>query len=847
MSGKNTKKKGIKTKVTNLVLLISLSAICIVTGIALMSMLAMRVDTISISSDLGAHAADGSTQALEQQALSQLVSLTKSKTIYADARLGTILNQTMVISNAAADIYNSPDSYMENPALAPVASNEGTVTSQLLWADNADLGDMPKLGNLSVLLDATVNNHAGVFCAQLGTENGYIIVSDENSEAKAGLTNFDPRVRSWYTNAKEKGGLTWSDLVEDGYGRGLGIVCTNPVYDNSGRFRGVAGVSMLLSELSDTITNEELGSTSYAFAINSKGSTVIMPGLNKIADSINLLEAKDPALREMAQKMVNGETGVAKITLFEKEVYAAYAPLSSIDWSICTVIGVDEILQPALLNGEQITQYTKDAVDLIDQRIMLMIIVLLIVILAAVLLITLISAVFTRRITKPIVELTSAVRGFGDNDELVYKSELNTDDEIQELSETFESMTERLAGYIDNITRITSEKERIGAELDIAAKIQLSALPREFPAFPEKSEFDIYATMNPAKEVGGDFYDFFLVDDNHLAVVMADVSGKGIPAAMFMMMAKTQIKTNACIGMNPKDILAAANNSLCENNDAEMFVTAFVGILEISTGKFTYANAGHNPPLVRKGDGDFEWLKLRPGFVLGGMEGIRYTQAEMYFGMGDMLFMYTDGVSEAADRNEELYGNDRLEQALNSLKTASPKELIEDMMNRLEEFANGAEQADDITMTALQYFSKQQGEICEINLPADKEQLQVLLDKVDALLEQQDCSPKAQYQIDVCIEEIFVNIASYAYGGSSGPAKVQCEFRTTEDGIKQAVFTFRDQGVPYNPLNREDPDITLGAEDREIGGLGIFMTQKMMDKTEYEYKGENIFRMYKTI
>ncbi len=832
---------------TNLVLLISPSAILVVTAIAIVGMLTMRVNTISISSDLGTHAADGSTQALEQQALNQLISLTKSKTIYADARLGTILNQTMVISNAAADIYNDPESYMDNPASAPVAANEGTVTSQLLWADDAELDDMPKLGNLSVLLDATVNNHAGVFCAQLGTENGYIIVSDENSEAKAGLTNFDPRVRSWYANAKEKGGLTWSDLVEDGYGRGLGIVCTNPVYDKNGAFRGVAGVSMLLSELSDTITNEELGSTSYAFAINSKGSTVIMPGLNKIADSINLLEAKDPQLREMAQKMINGETGVAKITLFEKEVYAAYAPLTSIDWSICTVIGVDEILQPALLSSEQITQFTEDAVHQIDERIMFIIIALLVVILLAVLLITMISAVFSRRLTKPIIQLTEAVHDFGGNDELVYRSEITTGDEIQELSETFESMTERLAGYIDNITRITSEKERIGAELDIAAKIQLSALPREFPAFPEKAEFDIYATMNPAKEVGGDFYDFFLVDDDHLAVVMADVWDKGIPAAMFMMMAKTHIKTNACIGMMPKDVLAAANNSLCENNDAEMFVTAFMGILEISTGRFTYANAGHNPPLIRKGNGGFEWLKVRPGFVLGGMEGIRYTQAEVYLGMGDMLFLYTDGVNEAADKNEQLYGNDRLMEALNSLRDASPKELIDNMMERLEEFAKDAEQADDITMQALQYSSRQQGEICEIDLPADKEQLQVLLDKVDALLEQQNCSPKAQYQIDVCIEEIFVNIASYAYGGKSGPAKVQCEFRDTEDGKKQAVLTFRDQGTPYNPLNREDPDITLGAEDREIGGLGIFMTQKMMDKTEYEYKGENIFRMYKTI
>ncbi len=842
------KKKGIKTKVTNLVLLISLAAMLIVTGVSAAGTLTMRVQTIEISSDLGNQAAEGSREALESLALNQLVSLTKSKTIYADAKLSTILDQTMVISDIASDIYNDPESYSDNAVLPPDAANEGEVVTQLLWSEDADLSDMMKIGNLSKLLDATVSDHNGVFCAQLGTENGYIIVSDTGSESKAGLTSFDPRVRSWYMNAKETGSLTWSDLVEDGYGRGLGIVCTNPVYDELGNFRAVAGVSLLLTELSDTITNEELGTTSYSFAIDSSGQTVIMPELKTLSDSVNLLEAEDPALREMAQKMVNGETGVAKITLYGQNVYAAYAPLTAIDWSICTVISVDEIMQPAMLSNDEITHYTNSAVKQIDSGILMIIIILAVVILLAVIAMTLMSSVFARRLTKPIETLTGSVRTLADGDvELRYKSEIKTGDEIEELSVTFEKMTDRLAGYISNITSITAEKERIGAELDIAAKIQISELPSDFPAFPDKSEFDIYALMTPAKEVGGDFYDYFLVDDDHLAVVIADVSGKGIPAAMFMMIAKTHIKTNASIGMSPADILASANNALCENNDAEMFVTAFVGILEISTGKFTYSNAGHNPPLIRRGNDSYEWLKLRPGFVLGGMEDIRYRQDELYLGKGDMLFLYTDGVTEAADKEQELFGNDRLEKALNELIHASPKELVEEMLSRLTDFSKDTEQADDITMTALQYFSPKNCEQYEIRLPADKAQLQVLLEQVTSLLEEHGCSPKAQYQIEVCIEEIFVNIASYAYGGQPGPARVVCEFRKNEDGSEQAVFTFCDDGIPYNPLNREAPDITLGADEREIGGLGILMTLKMMDKTEYEYKGENIFRMYKNL
>ncbi len=840
-------KNGIKAKVTNLVLLISLAAMLIVTGVSAVGMLTIRKSATTISGDLGTQAAEGSKKALEDQALNQLVSLTKSKTIYADAKLNTILDQTALISDIAADIYDRPDSYADNKVLPPDAANEGKVATQLLWADDADLSDMPKTGNLSYLLDATVAEHNGVFCAQLGTENGYIIVSDTSSEAKAGLTSFDPRVRSWYINAKDKGTLTWSDLVEDGYGRGLGIVCTNPVYDNNGSFKGVAGVSLLLSELSDTITNEDLGSTSYAFAIDSSGQTVIMPDLNTLNDRINLLEADDSAVREMAKKMAAGETGVAQITLYGKEVYAAYAPLTNINWSICTVIGVDEILQPALINNSEIESYTEYAVKQIDSGIVTIIIILAVIILLAMIVLTIISSMFAKRLTKPIEQLTASVHGLGGEEGVLkYRSEIKTGDEIEELSTTFEMMTDRLAGYIENLTSITAEKERIGAELDIAAKIQISELPRQFPAFPDNDEFDIYAIMTPAKEVGGDFYDYFLVDEDHLAVVIADVSGKGIPAAMFMMIAKTHIKTHAGIGKSPADILASANNALCENNDAEMFVTAFVGILEISTGKFTYANAGHNPPLIRKA-GNYEWLKLRAGFVLGGIEDMRYKQDELYFGKGDMLFLYTDGVTEAVDKDMELYGNERLQNALNELSEASPKETVDTLLERLTEYSKNTEQADDITMTALQFFSPKKREQYEITLPADKTQLQVLLDHVNALLEEHNCSPKAQYQIEVCIEEIFVNIASYAYGGKSGPARVICEFRNNEDGSEQAVLTFCDDGIPYNPLNRDIPDVTLSAEDREIGGLGIFMTLKMMDKTEYEYKGENIFRMYKNI
>ena len=283
-------------------------------------------------------------------------------------------------------------------------------------------------------------------------------------------------------------------------------------------------------------------------------------------------------------------------------------------------------------------------------------------------------------------------------------SQLNirTGDEIQTLAQSIQTMEREISDYIQDLTAVTAEKERIGAELNVATQIQADMLPRIFPAFPERREFDIYATMNPAKEVGGDFYDFFLVDDDHLAVVVADVSGKGVPAALFMVIAKTLIKNHAQNRESPGDVFSHTNEQLCEGNDAGLFVTAWMGMLEISTGKFTYVNAGHNPPLLRHGGG-FTWLKSRPGFVLAGMEGMRYQENEMALRPGDTLFLYTDGVTEATDGKQELFGEERLQNALNQEPDLSVYDLLPKIKGCIDRFVGEAEQFDDITMLGLKY------------------------------------------------------------------------------------------------------------------------------------------------
>lgn len=412
--------------------------------------------------------------------------------------------------------------------------------------------------------------------------------------------------------------------------------------------------------------------------------------------------------------------------------------------------------------------------------------------------------------------------------------ELHTKDEMEDMANSINAMTDSLR-----------EKERIGTELSLATDIQANMLPRIFPPFPEHDEFDIYATMHPAKEVGGDFYDFFMLDEKTLAVVVADVSGKGVPAALFMVIAKTLIKNHAQSGLRPCDVFTKVNQMLCEGNRAGLFVTAWMGVLDIETGKLTYVNAGHNPPMIKLGDKGFEFLRARPGFVLAGMEAMRYRQAELYMQPGDKLFLYTDGVTEATNASNELYGEARLSDYLNKNIDDSVDTMLYGLSANIKRFVGKAEQFDDITMLVLNY-RKYKGDsgMIEREYDASDALLDEVLGFVEGELDKLDCPPAAAMQIAVAVEEIFVNIAHYAYSGYGGTGKMTLGLRPEPDG--GVTLRFADHGMPFDPLAKADPDITLSAEDREIGGLGIYMVKKTMDEAGYKYEnGQNILTIRK--
>ena len=315
---------------------------------------------------------------------------------------------------------------------------------------------------------------------------------------------------------------------------------------------------------------------------------------------------------------------------------------------------------------------------------------------------------FDRFMVKPIKRLSQATGSFMNGTQEKQTpfdaACLKRQDEIGQLYNSLQQMEGKINDYIRDITRITAEKERVGAELHVATQIQADMLPSIFPAFPTRHEFDIYASMAPAKEVGGDFYDFFLVDDDHLAMVMADVSGKGVPAALFMVIAKTLIKNRAQAGGTPAQILADVNGMLCEGNKAQLFVTVWLGILTISTGKGLAANAGHEDPVFRRGDGEFELVRYRHSPAVAAMEGVRFREHEFELNPGDTLFVYTDGVPEATNGQDELYGTDRMLASLNRHRNEPLDSILRETREDINSFVGNAQQFDDMTMLCFTYY-----------------------------------------------------------------------------------------------------------------------------------------------
>ena len=440
----------------------------------------------------------------------------------------------------------------------------------------------------------------------------------------------------------------------------------------------------------------------------------------------------------------------------------------------------------------------------------------------AVLAMILLNRVVVRRVNETNVSLGKITAG-----DLNERVNIRDTREFISLSNGINTTVTALKDTIDEV------KQHNAQDLATAKTIQESALPREFPPFPHIDRFDLYASMKTAKEVGGDFYDFFLIDDDKLGLIMADVSGKGIPAALFMMAAKTQIQNYMEAGLSIDEAVDATNHQLCIGNDAGMFVTMIAAVLNYNTGALSYVNAGHNPPMLLRG-GSWERLKEVSGMPLGLFDGIPYNAFDLQLDAGDTLYLYTDGVTEAMDASDNLFGDERLLRTLETYEHMNARSICVGMRRAITDHTRDAEQSDDITMLCMKYGVPPEKKAVMV-LPADDQQLVHVYNFIHEELHRRNAPKSVQNPLDIAAEELFVNVCHYAYPNATpeqpGEVRISFEYEATPPSLTVQIA---DDGIPYDPLAKPDVVTPDDIAKVPIGGLGILMAKKSVDAMTYE-------------
>ena len=636
----------------------------------------------------------------------------------ADEMFHGLQTRVEMLGDYAGKLFADPAGAGREPFAAPDLKKDGKVTSQLILAEGVD-GEDPDLkdrigliANMSDLMSSLYGVSAETNSCFIALPDGVFLVTDDRSASKYDETGkqiaYDPRERPWYQLAVKSGGLIFTDVETDAFTGDIGIVCAMPVYVN-GELKAVVGSDLFLTSMQEAVLNSEENGT-FVFIINQNGHVVFSPkkeGIFEVQPSQtaqDLRKTGNPALDSFVGEAMENRTEVSLVDLEDGTYYMVGSPMGTVGWTLISACSKEAAGKPAALlreNYEKIQTETTELYRNNTKKSQLTATVLMFLVAG---LMMAGSLTLAKRIVKPLNTITKRIsRLSGSNLEFKMEDTYRTGDEIEELAESFASLSHKTVEYMDTIRRVTAEKERIGTELALATDIQAAMLPHIFPAFPERPDFDIFAQMNPAKEVGGDFYDYFLTDDDHLCMVIADVSGKGIPAALFMMASKIILQSCAMLGSSPGKILEKTNEAICSNNEAEMFVTVWVGILELSTGILTAANAGHEYPVIKEPHGQFEIYREKHGFVIGGMEGMQYREYKVHMEPGAKLFVYTDGVAEATNAEKELFGTERMLQALNEAAEGTPEVLLANVRRAVDDFVKEEEQFDDLTMLCLEY------------------------------------------------------------------------------------------------------------------------------------------------
>ena len=707
MAELKNKKSSIENRVFSVIAGISLVCLIITSVIAYFGVFKVSRKFISINEEIIEHAAENSLTSIEEITDKELLLVSTGKAEH----IGEMFEKYEIylenISSHASDMKSKPEVFSEAPYHLSFSAKAGSETPFLLYSADADeeaLSDEAGVtANIGITLHRITSKDDVISDAYYATDSGLFFVSS-NKKFLVENKTFDYKQREWYKNAKNSGELYISGVHSDPFGRDEIICITKPVYSADGEFMGVAGVNIRAEKF-----REQLGYTDFldcCFAVLDDNGNLIISSENCSSETGKNIVGFISENATLYNDIMKTQRGTKHLEIEKRHIHVSHTKLKDHKWIIVAYVDNEIASAPStvLKNGiSSLSQEVSDEVmkSMLSTCIFGFVSLILLLVLTYILGITL-----SKKITKPIVTLTDSVKKIAHGN-LEFNCDIKTGDEIEDLSDAFGNMTEELKEYIDKVKKESKEKEHHKAELEIAKKIQMSILPNNAKDFDINTEFEIATSIIPAKGVGGDFYDYFMVDDEHLAITIADVSGKGVPAALFMMISKTLISNKTKPNMSPGEILTEVNRLLCINNDAAMFVTAFLGILNIKTGEFRYSNAGHTPPFVYRYKEGFDNLSVTKNLFLAGDEDTLYKTDSIMLDKGDMIFLYTDGVTEASTKEKKQYGKKRLYNLLNSFAAEhmTLEEIIANITEDIYEFVYGADQADDITMLITRFFN----------------------------------------------------------------------------------------------------------------------------------------------
>lgn len=701
------KHRSIEQKLVGMIFEITLTALILISSVTCVGLMRVQQNTLGAMQTLWKDAANSTKDTLRNDAYSDLSEQARHiSELHTEflSQLERYTAQLAIASSVPLDTDNLAVKVGEKGVSAAIP--EGTPQEIYLEEFQGLQGLALTLWNVS-LSDSRLT---GAFYT---SSSGLTLFADQNL-ALGSPVPLDGRLQPWYKKAEaifKSGNMVtaWTDVFQDPMGRGNMVACVAPVTEN-GEFKGAAAVLMLLEQLPKLTEEVRVnGALGEAVVVDAGGLVLQRPVVNSdtlIAQS--MAEKDNKASVALINRMAGGETGVDALELGGRSLLLAYRPLGVLPWSVCAVVDQSVSLSPAGGPMDVISSFSIASKEVISRSIVVLLVLLLIVLSVVVLMTVIIGLHMSKRLTQPMLELMNGVKAISQGD-LSFRLDIHTGDEIEDFAEAFNLMALRVQDYITTLSAAAVKEERGATELAVARQIQDSILPGDSDSFTDRKDVIVVSWSGPAKEVGGDYYDYFFVDDTHLAVVMADASGKGVPAALFMVIARTLFRDSIKAGITPAQVLMEVNGRLCENNTTGMFVTAFMGILDISTGGLIYANAGHTPPMIYRAGEDFQWLHMHKSLFLAGMEDTVYENEEVFLEPGEMVLLYTDGVTEAKNEAGVFFTKTRLRDYMNrpDVRFMTPAGILEGLSEAISEFRGCADQADDITALMLKYLGRE--------------------------------------------------------------------------------------------------------------------------------------------